>query len=134
MPLPSINYVGRRLRRGGRKGSLTILMPTQANKTPVYLKTTHFETSLKTHFLFSISEFLSEVSKSVVCSLNRTLDYFCPFASLHNTNFSQWMAPNQNTSRSTLYKTCSSEKPSYPRHDIHFLRQNEIYFRMGYAK
>ena len=36
--------------------------------------------------------------------------------------------------RATLCKTCSSDKPSYPRNDTHFLMQNEVYSCMGYAK
>ena len=35
----------------------------------------------------------------------------------------------------TLCKTCSSDKSSYPRYDndIHFLEQNEVYFHVCYA-
>ena len=33
----------------------------------------------------------------------------------------------------TLCKTCSSDKSSYPWYDIDFLKQNEVYFHIGYA-
>ena len=33
----------------------------------------------------------------------------------------------------TLYKTRSSDKSSYPTYDIHFLKQNDLYFHVGYA-
>ena len=38
-----------------------------------------------------------------------------------------------NTYIFTLYKTRSSDKSSYPTFDIHFLKQNEMYFYLGYA-
>ena len=33
----------------------------------------------------------------------------------------------------TLWKTYSSNNSSYPQYDIHFLKQNEVYFHVGYA-
>jgi len=33
----------------------------------------------------------------------------------------------------TLCKTCSSDKSSNPRYDIHILKQSEVYFLVGYA-
>ena len=34
----------------------------------------------------------------------------------------------------TLYETRRSDKSSYPTYDIHFLKQNDMYFHVGYAK
>ena len=39
----------------------------EVNLGPIYLQNALLKPHLKTHFLFSRSEFLSEVSKSVVC-------------------------------------------------------------------